>query len=356
MRTLDRYLASNFMWGFFLVMLILIALFSFLELVVQLDDVGKGKFQVLDAFLFVVLTLPRRILDLVSISALLGSIVALGMLAERGELNAMRAAGLSVRRICFSVLAAGGVLMLATGAIAEFVAPPMEQHARRHRSLALSDSPTILLTKRGFWARHGHYFIHVGRTLSGGIAANIDVYERDNEGRLRAFIHAREADIHDDKRWVLKDIQKKVIEEQGITTYSLPSLTLDSFLSTQQVSILELPPDSLSPSDLYQYIQVLRERGQNADHYTLALWQKVAIPLTTGAMVLLSLPFVFGPPRGMTVGLRIVLGTMVGIAVYLANQIIGYVGLLFELHPAITTLTPLAAILWLALWRLRHAP
>lgn len=356
MKTLDRYIGTSFAWGFSLVILILISLFSFLELVVQLDDVGKGNFQMLDCFLFVGLTLPKRILDLLSVSALLGSIIGLGMLADRGELIAMRAAGLSVRRICFSVLAAGGLLMLMAGIVAEFVAPPLEQHARTHRLLAISGSPRMLLTKRGFWARHGKYFIRVGKTLSGGIATDLDIYERGEEGHLRAFIHAREADIHNDKRWILKGIQKKVIEEQRIATYSLPSLTLDSFLSTEQVSVLELPPDSLSPSDLYQYIETLRERGQNADHYTLALWQKVAVPLTTGAMVLLSLPFVFGPPRGMTVGLRITLGTMVGITFYLANQVIGYMGLLLELHPALTTLAPVAAILWIALWRLRHAP
>jgi lipopolysaccharide export LptBFGC system permease protein LptF len=49
-------------------------------------------------------------------------------------------------------------------------------------------------------------------------------------------------------------------------------------------------------------------------------------------------------------------GAMVGIGFYLANQIIGYVGLLLEFHPTITTLAPVAAILWIALWRLRHAP
>jgi lipopolysaccharide export LptBFGC system permease protein LptF len=47
---------------------------------------------------------------------------------------------------------------------------------------------------------------------------------------------------------------------------------------------------------------------------------------------------------------------MVGIGFYLANQIIGYMGLLLEFHPAITTLVPVAAILWFALWRLRQAP
>jgi lipopolysaccharide export system permease protein len=356
MRTLDRYLGSSFFRGFFLVVLVLVSLFSFLELVTQLDDVGKGNFQAVDAFIFVGLTLPKRIIDMLPISALLGGIIGLGMLAERGELIAMRAAGLSVRRICFSVLAAASLLMLASAATEQFVVPQLEQYAHARRSLALSGSSGIMLTKRGFWARHGNSFIRVGKTLAGGIAADLDIYERDEEGFLRSFIHAREADIHKDGLWTLKDIQKKVIEEQGISTQSLASLTIDSFFSKDQVSVLELPPESLAPSDLYLYIKALRERGQNADNYSLALWQKLVMPLTTGAMVLLSLPFVFGPPRGMTVGLRITLGASVGISFYLANQIIGYVGLLLEFPAPLTTLTPVALILTIALWQLRQAP
>jgi lipopolysaccharide export system permease protein len=356
MTTLDRYLGSRFFRGFFLVVLVLVSLFSFLELVSQLDQVGKGNFQAIDAFIFVALTLPKRIIDMLPISALLGGIIGLGMLAERGELVAMRAAGLSVRRICFSVLAAAGLLMLVSGAAEQFVVPQLEQEAHARSSLALSDSSGIMLTKRGFWARHGNSFIRVGKTFTGGIAADVDIYQRDENGFLRAFIHAREADIHKDGQWTLKDIQKKTIDKGGISTQYLPSLTIDSFFSKDQVSILEVPPESLAPSDLYFYIKALQERGQNADHYVMALWQKLVMPLTTGAMVLLSLPFVFGPPRGMTVGLRITLGASVGIAFYLANQIIGYLGLLLDIPAPLTTLTPVALILGIALWKLRQAP
>ncbi|UCF03174.1 MAG: LPS export ABC transporter permease LptG [Deltaproteobacteria bacterium] len=356
MRTLDRYLGINFIQGLLLVILVLVSLFSFLELVIQLDDVGKGNYQALEAFVFVGLTLPKRIIDMLPISALLGSIIGLGMLAERGELLAMRAAGLSVSRICVSVLAAAGLLMVASAALTQFVVPQLEQYAHGRRSLAVSGSSGITLTQQGFWARHGSSFIRVGIILSGGLAADVDIYERNQDGLLRAFIHAGEADIHQDGRWTLKDIYKKVIEEQGISTEYLPSLTIDSFFNKDQVSVFELPPESLSPSHLYLYIKALRERGQNVDNYNLALWQKLVMPLTTAAMVLLALPFVFGPPRGRTVGFRITMGAMVGIGFYLANQIIGYLGLLFELPAPLTTLTPLALILGIAIWRLRQAP
>ena len=101
MKTIDRYIGSSFLRSFGLVVIILVVLFSFLELLSQLNDVGKGNYLVEDVFLFIGLTLPRRMLDLMPISTLLGSVVALGLLADHGELLAMQAGGISVQRICW---------------------------------------------------------------------------------------------------------------------------------------------------------------------------------------------------------------------------------------------------------------
>ena len=78
MKILDLYIGSQFIRGLVLIILILLTLFSFFELVNQLDDVGKGNYQIIDAFIFVGYTLPRRMLDLLPISTLLAGIIALG--------------------------------------------------------------------------------------------------------------------------------------------------------------------------------------------------------------------------------------------------------------------------------------
>jgi len=52
-----------------------------------------------DALLYTALTLPGRVLELTPTSALLGSIIALGLLAKNLELLAMRASGISIRRV-----------------------------------------------------------------------------------------------------------------------------------------------------------------------------------------------------------------------------------------------------------------
>jgi lipopolysaccharide export system permease protein len=353
MKTLDRHIGISFLRSFLLILIILVALFSLLELMSELDDVGKGNYQVTDVLLFIGLTLPRRMLELMPISTLLGSVVALGLLADHGELLAMQAGGMSIRRICWSVLATGVILILLTGLLAEMVVPPLDQLARKKRALAISGTG-FTLTKQGFWARRDTSYIHVGKTHSGGVATDLDIFETDENGLLVEYTHAREANIQNNNQWILNAITRKTFTERGITTTHMASLTLDSFLSSDQVEVLEIPADSLSASDIYRYAGALRESGQNADRYALALWRKLGVPLTTGAMVLLSLPFVFGPTRLVTAGKRIMMGSFVGVLFYFGDQVVVHLGLLLSFSPMITAMTPVILIGSIALWKLRQ--
>jgi lipopolysaccharide export system permease protein len=353
MKIIERYIALHTLWGVIVVLSLFAIVFSFMELLIQINDIGKGNYQLSDAFIFVAATLPKRIVDLLPICILLGGIIALGVLADRYELIAMQSSGISAQRISWSVLSAGAILVLAAFLIAEFVAPPLDQFARIRRSQAIYGKE-IMMTKGGFWTRHGKSFIHVGRTLSNTSAADVNIYEYDDQGRLQRFVHAREASIMKNNQWLLKDIEQKTFSERGIQDRFFQTQQLDAFLSVDQVSILELPPDSLSLSELYDYVHGLEERGQNADRYVLSLWQKLSLPFTNLVMLLVALSFIFGHSRAITAGRRIILATTVGVGLYLANQIIGHLGLLFNLHPVFTTVGPVFIIFGVSIWLLRR--
>ncbi len=352
MRTLDIYIGKSFLKYTILIILILMVLFSLLELLSQLDDVGKGNFQLHNAFAFVALTLPKRLLDLMPISTLLGGILALGLMADRGELVAMQASGITTLRISAAVLVTGTLLMLISGILTEMVVPGMEQLARRSRAQALSET-SITLTQQGFWARMGDSYIHVDNMLSHRVAANIDIFAFDSTGHLQTFTHAQKAHIHDNRQWTLSDITQKTIEDHDIITKSINTLTMDFFLNAEQVSVLELPPYSLSIPNLIRYIAALQQSGQNTDRQSIALWRKLTVPLTTGAMVLLSLSFVFGSTRSTGAGYRITSGALIGILLYFSDQMIMQWGMLLNLKPLIITLIPVVLIFGIALARLR---
>jgi lipopolysaccharide export system permease protein len=355
MKILFRYIGVRLVWGWVLVLLILTALFSILELVGQVDDIGQGRYQIGDAFMFVAYTIPGRVLNLAAVAALLGSIVALGTLAKGDELLAMRACGFSVFRIARAILSTGLVLMLGVLILAQFVVPPLEQRAKINRELALADLGT-LLPEGGFWTRDNNRFINVRSSTFGGRLDDLSVYEFDEQGKPSRFVTASNAEVGPDGSWICRDVREVTFSGQRILDQEIPTLKLDVFLNARQVDVLSVDPSMFSISALYRYIQVLRERGQNTDPYVLSLWQKTTLPLKVGAMIFFSLPFVFGSAREARSGRRVTLGTIVGISYYYFDQALGYMGLLIGLHPVFTTLLPLGIILLLTIWLLLRIP
>jgi lipopolysaccharide export system permease protein len=355
MKILYRYIGTRLAFGWLLVFMILAALFSIMELVGQLDDIGKGSYRLSDAFLYVAYTTPGRVLNLAAVSSLLGSIVALSTLSASDELMAMRAGGFSVFRIARVVLGAGLPIMLGMLLLAQYVVPPLEQRAKINRELALAEAGT-LLPSGGFWTRDNNRFVNVHSFTYDGGLTDVSIYEFDTEGAPTGCVFARKAEIGGDGQWAGREVRQIAFANGQGFDRETATLPMGVFLNSRQAEILSITPAMLSIDSLYQYILTLRTRGQNADQFVLALWQKTTLPLKVAAMLLFSLPFVFGSAREAHQGRKITLGAVVGISYYYFDQALGYTGLLLGLHPAVTTLFPLAIILLLSMWFLLRVP
>src|SRR5580692_12439571 len=103
MTRLERYIAITTLKALLLVSAGLTTLFGLLEFVNQLHDVGKGNYRLIDACIYVLLTAPARLLLLMPAAMLFACLFALGALASRTELTAMRAGGISPGRILAAV-------------------------------------------------------------------------------------------------------------------------------------------------------------------------------------------------------------------------------------------------------------
>lgn len=345
-----RYIASQVQIGFIIAIAILLPLFSFFDLLDQLDDVGRGTYQVHDAFLYTALLLPRRFIQIAPFVALLGTVIALGKLAVHSELIAMRVAGLSPVRISLAPLGIGMVLLLSVAALEQFIAPQLQQKAITLRALALEQSAE-LGKNLGIWTRNEKNILRIGHMLHAKKAIGIEILQLDQEGSLLTHTLAESADIIDDDIWKLKAVVIRTFSDDRISAQHYDTWNWSSFLNPEDVLTLTKPPESLSPVELVRHVDFLRSTGQDADAYALALWRKIGSALMTIAMLLLSIPFVFGSIR---TGLsnKLVFAALIGVAVYLIDQIIANVGLIMHVNPTAIALVPsltmiMAAIVWL---------
>ena len=75
----DRYIMTQFVTGIIPVLLLLLALFSFMALAEELEEVGSGSFTLADALMVVFLTSPKRIVELLPVTTLLGGLIGYGV-------------------------------------------------------------------------------------------------------------------------------------------------------------------------------------------------------------------------------------------------------------------------------------
>lgn len=352
MRLLDRYIGRAVVSGTLLALLVLLAMFSFFSLIDNLADVGRGNYGVGNAIEYVLLTMPRRAFDTFPIAALIGSLLGLGLLAGNSELTVVRAAGVSLWRIVGAVMKAALVLMAIAMVLGEFVAPPAETLAQTRRNQALSAEPT-LMSGGGLWARDGTSFINIREMLPDDIMGDVTIYEFDEQQQLRTATRAQRA-RYADGRWLLEGVAQSRIGGDGVQVAHMERAEWTSAFSPDMVNVTIDEPSHLSAWGLIRYIRYLGRNGQETAPYELGLWSKLVAPVATGVMILLSVPFVFGPLRAVSVGQRILVGVLVGIGFQIMNQMFSKLGLVYGLSPFFSATLPTLLFFVVALWMARR--
>jgi len=324
---LDRYLAGAILASTLLVLAVLIALFSFVQFVDALGDVGKADYQLLDAMRFVVLSIPRQTFEVFPMAALLGTTLGLSALAADSELVAMRAAGVSLLRIVRTAIQVGLVLALVAVAIGEFVVPETESLAETRRAEALK----IRIKQQkdfGLWMRDSQAYVHISEVLPDLTLLGIDIYRFDEREQLTLHTHAQRGQFVE-SRWRLSDVRESRLTEDRVQTQRSREQEWTSSLTPELFSVFKVRPEGLSVVQLYRYIQHLDQNRQNTGSYALAFWQKLTSPFATVVMMVLAIPFVFGSPRSGGIGARLFTGIVIGLAFFVVSRGFGYFGLLY---------------------------
>lgn len=345
MKLLDRYIIFNYLVGMLPVMLLLLALFSFLALAEELERVGEGAFRQVDAFLVVLYTSPRRIVDLMPVTALLGGLMGLGAMANHQELIAARAAGLSKARMAWPVFQASVVLAVAVVLMQSILVPASERAASSLRSKSLEATSVGSASRLNFWTRSGKNFVHVGDVRFNQVLEDVEIYQTGEQARLRVYYHARQATITGDDTWMLEGVTRTEFSGMRASEERIERLQWENLLTREQANVLILPIEALAPHDLVLYIGHLRENELDTHHFRVVFWKQVSIAISVIAMGLLSLPMLVGSTRGFSASQRILLGGILGIVFYLLQQATGNLAGILNLVPSVTIMTPVLVLL-----------
>ncbi len=339
MKHLQRYIAKTVLQVTALVIMVFAGLEVLIMFISQLNNIGSGHYGLWQAFVYIVLSFPGEFYQLFPMAALLGCLLGLGVLASNSEIVVMRAAGFSTSRILGAVLMAVFCLIILVSVLGEVIAPRATLAANQYKTLALSGGKA-LPTRHGLWLKNKNTFVHINTVVSPVRLEGVTRYTFNPHHELIENSYAKVARfIH--KKWWLYDLVASVISRTRVTHFTSKKRQWSIDLHPSLLTTSKVDPHTMTLSELNKTIRYRQSNGLNASSYALILWQRLLKPLAVLVMMLLAVPFVFGPLRNVSLGLRLMSGILLGFAFFLVNQFFGPASMVYQVPPWFAAAAPI---------------
>lgn len=352
-KLLDRYIAKIILASIALVTFMLVGLQIFILFVNQLNDLGKEHYGFLQAAFFVLLQMPYQVYLFFPMASLLGSLVGLGILANHSELVVMRASGMSIGQITLVVLKAALLVVLVVTLAGETLVPKLAKYANSEKFQALH-SEQMLRTAQGTWFRYQNNFIHVEKILSNDVLKKVDQFTFDESHRLQLARSIQEI-TYEQGAWQAHQISESIIGAKETKVNVYDKMAWEIPLNPKVLIGSTQSPDEMTLRELRQYFRAQKKNHQTAANYQMTYWERLLQPLTIIVMMVLAIPFIFGPLRTSTMGSKLLAGISVGFSFYILNRCFKPISQLLEWPPEVAAFTPPILFALLGLYLMRRA-
>ena len=386
MKTIRRLIYGEVLTSIALVAMGFLALFFFFDLVDELQYLGKNNgltsglptasdiYQIRHALVYVGLLIPNHLYELLPISVLIGTIFVMARMAQSSEYTILRTSGLDPWRALKMLLNLGGIFVVLSFVIGDYLAPFSERTAQL---LKARYQGVITVGQTGAWLKEKQTYntviANVRRLSPDNEMLVLQIFEFNNKGLVVSKIQAASASFGLDNSWQLHDVTRTefnlpadvttasnaVRQSADVVRNSMMSFRWPTEITQEMVSVALLKPERMGTLDLFNYIRHLDANNQSAQRYEIEFWKKVFYPLSCLVMVMLALPFAYLHFRSGGIAAYVFAGVMIGISFFLLNNVFGYVGNLQNWQPWLAAAAPgmlymaisLGAFGWLVLRR-----
>jgi lipopolysaccharide export system permease protein len=368
MYRLQRYLFIQLGQSIALVLLALTGLFAFFDVIGELDELGKHSYALRHLVLWVGLSIPAHLVELLPIATLIGAIFAVAQLADQSEFTMMRMAGLFGARLLLALLPLAFILITCAVALSEWVQPMTDQRAKVIQQIvrgqlptAIDESGQVQQFKSGYWlkdiAGQSIRFVNVQQLQTQPFQLQrVTLYHVNTQFQLVEIIFAESMQPSQNREkfetdtnqttWQLMGVTRQLVrgatasteplslqaaQAMRWTVEQLPQMSLSLGFDAPLFNTIRTQPMQSNLWQLHQLIQYLQQVGQDASIAQLTWWQKFYAPLSCGFFLLLALPFASLNHRAGGVASKVFIGVLIGVALYFVQKLIAHLTLLHHL-------------------------
>jgi lipopolysaccharide export system permease protein len=329
-RTLDRYVAREFMRLFLLFSLAAPILFVLGHWTDNIDTYSEKAIPLRDVALGYLFMLPQFILWSFPIASLIATVFTVSAMTRHSEMAAAKAGGISFYRATL-ILPVMGLILAVTGiGLTEVVPPGIRRAAELH-----GEKTGYRRSRSDFVYRDDDgnvYGIRQIDVAAGRISSLTMEKEGDGVSTPTLHVFARDA-VWDSTthRWTLHDGQLRVFVPDRPEKYIKFDELIPTRLTETPEELLADPKDTeeMRYGEINRFIQSLERSGGKPFKAMFSRSEKIAIPVATLIVILFGAPLLSGATArsGPAYGIGVSLGiTIVYLMMFRLAQAIGATG------------------------------
>ena len=334
---IDRNISIRVLYSISIVALAIASLDFIFTILAELSDLSEN-YGLRDAFSYSVLSLPYSLYDFLSYICLIGVLVALGSLAEEGELTAARILGKSEIMIVWASIKPV-ILVLLLGLLgSQFFVPGLSQTAEENRLLKQNK----INIDDGYWLASDSSISYFGSTPNTNSIKDVVIYDFNDVYQLSQITKAEGANKIGDL-WSLYNLE--IINANSGAKESIENMNwLDG--PKQEDFNLMLSPKYFSLSKLYENVN--EEQSQYRQNIILLeFWRKALQPVFSILLAILAVSFIFGPARDQKIGQRVLTGLILAFSLSIFQRLFESMALVSFLSPLTSVMIPIIIVLGL---------
>jgi LPS export ABC transporter permease LptG/LPS export ABC transporter permease LptF len=314
---IDRYLVREYVMFLGLGVLVGAALFIVVDLLQTLDRFLRVKPPLLLILQHFAYNMPAELYKGLPLIVLIATVFLFLSLTRQRELDAMKAAGVSLYRVSLPILLTAFVISGLAVLFQEVALPELNAKADEVDRVKIRGMrPRHLQQQSQIWYRSSETrFLRMA--LLDPVEQSMDglmVLDIDRDFRLVTRLDARKA-RWTEEGWQLTagtlrsiDGANRVRSEAFASRLAVMPEHIDDFTQVQK------SPETMSFLELRAFVAKLRESGHQVGKYLVYLYSKLSFPLVHFIMALVGIPFALVSPRsgGRAVGIGVAIVISVG--------------------------------------------
>jgi len=311
-KVLDRYILKEFLTifgGAMVVMVVFYEMVSFIDMAGYFFKFGAT----LDViFRYLVFRIPMAFFHVTPVCVLLAATLTMAGMSRFSEIVAMKAAGISLFRICAPIIAASGVISVVAFLDSEYVFHLAVKETTRiyYEEVKKQQRKSVFQRSKVWYKSDDGSVWNIGAVdMDKKTMTDISIFGFDEgSGRIVARVIAASAS-YSEEGWILRDcVEVRFDGNQGFSEEHIKTMVAPHrAIPLEDLKKTQMDPEEMNMAEISEFIGDMRTKGYDATRYEAEFYGKIAFPFISFIMPFIAVPLSVRSSRsgGFLVGVMI---------------------------------------------------